>query len=97
MAEQAAFRVLFGGGARRDFEFAEEVRRVEVSIADTIATFIEVEGLDVDQRRLLAHGIVGLAEGVSRHWLGNGLPGDVDELADQVAELAWAGLRGIRR
>ena len=96
-SEQAAFRVLFGGGARRDFEFAEEVRRVEVSIADTIASLIEVQGLDQDQRRLLAHGIVGLAEGVSRHWLSTGLPGDADELSDQVAELAWAGLRGIRR
>jgi AcrR family transcriptional regulator len=97
VAEQhSAFRLLFGGGTRRDEEFAEHARRVESSIAEAIATLIDVAGLDAAERRLLAHGIVGLAEGTSRLWLDDGLPGDPVELADKVAELAWAGLRGIR-
>jgi AcrR family transcriptional regulator len=94
--QQLAFQLLFGGGARRDQEFADAVRRVEVSIADSIAALIVVEGLDDDRRRLLAHGIVGVAEGTSRHWLANGLTGSADLLADQVAALAWAGLRGVQ-
>ncbi len=96
-SQQPAFRALFGGGAGRDEEFADEVRRVESSIAETIASLIDVEGLDTAHRCLLASGIVGLAEGVSRLWLSEGQPGDPDALSDLVAELAWAGLRGIRR
>ena len=65
----SAFRVLFGGGARRDEEFADAVRRVEDAIAEAIAALIEAD-IDDDHRRLLAHGIVGLAEGTSRHWVG---------------------------
>jgi AcrR family transcriptional regulator len=94
--QQLAFQLLFGGGARRDEEFADAVRRVELSIADSIAALIVVDGLDDDRRRLLAHGIVGLAEGTSRHWLANGLSGSTDLLAEQVAALAWAGLRGVQ-
>jgi hypothetical protein len=44
---------------------------------------------------LLAHGIVGLAEGTSRYWLASGMTGSAEELAAQVAALAWAGLRGV--
>jgi AcrR family transcriptional regulator len=91
--QQPAFQLLFGGGARRDEEFADAVRAVELSIADAIAALIDVEGLDASRRRLLAHGIVGLAEGTSRHWLAHGLEGSPEELAAQVAGLAWAGLR----
>jgi AcrR family transcriptional regulator len=93
---QAAFQLLFGGGTRRDLEFADAVRAVELSIADIVASLIAIEGLDAERRRLLAHGIVGVAEGTSRHWIIDGAPGDPDTLAAQVAELAWAGLRGVR-
>ncbi|CAN5574241.1 TetR/AcrR family transcriptional regulator [soil metagenome] len=93
---EAAFRLLFGGGTRRDEEFAERAQALEASIADAIAALIEVDGLDPAGRRLLAHGIVGLAEGTSRHWMAAGLDLDPDILAAQVADLAWAGLRGVR-
>ena len=92
---EAAFQVLFGGGSRRDEEFAAYARRVEDSIADLVAALIDVPGLDDETRRLLAHGIVGLAEGASRHWLRGGSVRDPADLAHRVAELAWAGLRGI--
>ncbi len=92
---QAAFQILFGGGSRRDEEFAAHVHRVEEMVADAIAALIDVPGLTADDRRLLAHGIVGLAEGTSRLWLRDGLVGDPDALAARVAELAWAGLRGV--
>ena len=92
---QAAFQVLFGGGTRRDEEFARYARRVEEAIAGLISSLIDVQGLPEPERRLLAHGIVGLAEGASRHWVLDDAPGDPEELAARIAELAWAGLRGV--
>ena len=94
--QRPSFELLFGGGARRDEEFADAVRKVEVSVAETIAELIVVEGLDAERRLLLAHGIVGVAEGTSRYWLAGGMTGGPDELAAQVAGLAWAGLRGVQ-
>ena len=66
------------------------------SIAESIAALIDVEGLEPEERRLLAHGIVGLAEGTSRHWVANGMTGSPEDLAGHVSALAWAGLRAIR-
>jgi AcrR family transcriptional regulator len=90
------YQLMFGGGTRRDAEFAQESARLERSIAEVIADLITVEGLAEHDRQLLAHGIVGLAEGATRHWLGDGLDLDADEVTDRVADLAWRGLRGIR-
>ena len=97
VAEEAdAFRLLFGSGTRRDEEFEKAVRRVEDSIAEAMAVFIEAD-IDADHRRLLAHGIVGLAEGTSRKWLADGMPDTAGLLARRIAELSWAGLRGVSR
>ena len=91
---RSAFRLLFGSGPRRDEEFAVAVRRVEEAIADAVAALIEAD-IDADHRRLLANGIVGLAEGTGQHWVRAGLDLDPDQVARRIAELAWAGLRGI--
>jgi AcrR family transcriptional regulator len=92
---QSAFRLLFGSGPRRDRQFAAAVRIVEEAIADAIAVLIEAD-IDDDHRRLLAHGIVGLAEGTGRDWVGSGLDLDPDQVAKRIADLCWAGLRGIK-
>jgi AcrR family transcriptional regulator len=91
-----AFRVLFGSGARRDPEFASFARAVEASIAEAISELIVVEGEPVAQSLLLAHSIVGMTEAASRYWLAHDREPDVDELATQLSQLAWSGLRGIR-
>jgi AcrR family transcriptional regulator len=92
---RAAATILDGGGDRRDGEFADAIRRVEETIVVAIAPLIRVAGLDDNGRRLLAHGVVGLTEGTSRHWVASGYEPGPAELAAQVAELAWAGLRGV--
>ncbi len=94
--ERTSFVLLFGSGARRDEEFAAAVRSVERTIAEAIATLIDAD-IDPAHRRNLAYGLVGLAEGTSRHWVDQDLELDPDLLAAQVADLAWAGLRGIHR
>ncbi len=91
-----AYRVLFGAGTRRDEEFAAEARRVEASIAEVVAEHIAIEGLSHERRLLLANGIVGVAEGACRFWLANEVEVDATVLADEVSQLAWAGLRGVR-
>ena len=47
-------------------------------------------------RELLAFGLVGMSEGTSRQWIATGGRADPDHLAETVAQLAWAGLRGSR-
>jgi AcrR family transcriptional regulator len=93
---EAAFRVLFGGGTRRDEEFAAQVAQVEGAIAEAIAVLIDVEGLSDAHKRQLAHGLVGLAEGTSRVWMAEGAEEAPEALAHVVAALAWGGLRGLR-
>ena len=91
-----AFRLLFGGGTRRDEEFADAVRRVEAVLAEAIAALIDAD-IDDEHRRVLGHAIVGLAEGASRVWIASDADAAPDVLAKMVADLAWAGLRGVHR
>jgi AcrR family transcriptional regulator len=97
--EGPSFRVLFAEHNRADPLLATAIEKVEAAVAERVAGFIEVEGLSDDERQVLAYGVVGLAESTSRHWLGLGLgPGtNADAFAAQVAQLAWSGLRGVRR
>ena len=97
--EGPAFRVLFAEHNRADPVLATAIEKLESAVADRVAGFIEVEGLSADERQVLAFGVVGLAESTSRHWLGLGLgPGTgADAFDAQVAQLAWSGLRGVRR
>jgi AcrR family transcriptional regulator len=93
--EQAAFSLLFGTTAAQDEEFARANRIVQNAMASTIARLLD-PALDEGRRLLLAHGIVGLAEGACRHWLATETDLDPDELADQVAELLYGGLKELR-
>ncbi len=94
--QESAFRLLFGGDGREaDPEFAVAVRRVEDAMADAVALLIEAD-IDDEHRRLLAYGVVGLAEATSRHWVLSGKRETVEDLSRRVADLAWGGLRGIR-
>lgn len=90
-----AFMLLFGGGARRDDEFREAVRRITDLAANAIAPLIAVDEIDDEERRTIAHGLVGLAEGASRRLVDRGEPFDPDAVARSVSRLAWAGLRAL--
>jgi len=88
------FRILFGEGVRIDHEFSAEVEAVEGNIAVFIADLITTDGLSHEDRLVLAHGIVGMAERTAHHWVNNGRTGSPEALAERVADLAWSGLRG---
>lgn len=95
--ERDALELLFGAGSRQEPEFVQIQRSLRASIAEATAALIDVEGLDRDDRRFLAQGIVGIAEATSRHWLVEGGEGDPEVVAEAAADLAWGGLRSIRR
>lgn len=88
------FLLLFGSQANRDAESTEVVRRITDQAAEAIAPLIAVD-IDPEYRRTLAHGLIGLAEGASRQLVELGERFEPDELARQVSNLAWAGLRAI--
>ena len=89
------FNILFSGEVRRDPEFAEEAATAQRQFVDELSELIVVDGLPEERQRLLAYGIVGLGEATCRRWLAREIDLDVDELADQIADLAWSGLRGL--
>ncbi len=91
-----AFQLLFGGGSRRDPEFDAAAARYTALVADAIEPLITAD-IESEHRRMLAHAIVGLAEGVSRHLLRSGDDFEPDVVARQVSDLAWAGLRTAQR
>jgi AcrR family transcriptional regulator len=82
-----AFRLLYGRDAPDDRELGAALHRVEEAIAVAIDPLIDA-GLDPEHRLLLAHAVVGMAEGASRHWLDdrrNGTGGSGNETAGGTA------------
>src|SRR6202522_3138892 len=100
VSREAEFRLLYGRDHADDHELGRALRTVEDAIAEAIDPLIDA-GLDDDHRRLLAYGIVGMAEGVSRRFMAQrpDSEAEVDEeaqkLARRMADLAWAGLRSV--
>jgi AcrR family transcriptional regulator len=92
--DRDAFLLLFSTQASGDESATKAIRRITSDAASAIAPLIAVE-IDHEKQRTLAHGLVGLAEGVSRRLVERGEDFDPDELARLVANLAWAGLRSI--
>ncbi len=109
VGNEQAFRLLYGRDAPDDPELGAALRRVEETIAEAIDPLIDA-GLDPEHRLLLAHAVVGMAEGASRHWLdarraprtGTATEPAADgedgsHLAARLADFAWAGLRQVHR
>jgi AcrR family transcriptional regulator len=100
VSHEAEFRLLYGRDHADDQELGRALRTVEDAIAEAIDPLIDA-GLDDDHRRLLAYGIVGLAEGASRRFMAQRLDSDAaadedaQKLARRMADLAWAGLRSV--
>lgn len=96
MDDPDAFMLLFGSGTRRDEEFAAVSIRIEKTTAEMIAPLIAAD-LDAEQQRIIAHALIGMSEGASRHLIQRGEKFDPDSVGEQLATLAWAGLRSIGR
>ena len=102
---QSAIRMLYD--APHDEELARGLRSIQDAIAEFISPLIEAD-IGEDHRRTLAIGVVGMTEGVTRHWLRQraqrgSIVSDAESeeeaimLAERVADFAWSGLRGVHR
>ena len=105
VSNEAEFRLLYGRDLTEDEELGRALRAVEDAIAEAIDPLIDA-GLEPDHRRLLAYGIVGMAEGASRRFMQQRLHGHGPgvrrgtrrggpEAGRRMADLAWAGLRSV--
>jgi len=89
-----AFRLLFGASVRNDTEFAEVADRTVNDAAAAISGLIEIDGPE-EQRLVLAHALIGIAEATARWALNREGEWDPRQLAIWVAQMAWFGLRGV--
>ncbi len=110
-SHSSAFKLLFSRNSAADKELSNSVKNVEQTIANVLAPLIDLK-ISESHRYILASAIIGMAEGALRHWVNSEdftiiqtmtkqekdmfLFKRSTELAINVAELAWAGLRGIK-
>ncbi len=93
VSNRDAFRVLFGASAHNDAGFADVVARNLDEIAEVVGRLIDTGG-GAEQRRVLTHALIGIAEATSRDALADDGSGpDPDVLARWVSSLVWPGLR----
>jgi AcrR family transcriptional regulator len=98
----SAYQLFFGSGARSSDDLDDSIRKVEDVVALIIAGFIDAD-IDTEHREMLGYALVGLGEVVGRRWVavsgepdGPGLySAEADVLAGRLADLVWAGLRGL--
>lgn len=106
---RVAYELMFASAPRRDRDIRELVVEVEEGIADLVTTEIEVD-IDPHHRRYVAVGVLAIAEGSARRFLRGYSHPDTDpsiplhyescgaeQVCKQMAELVWAGLRGLHR
>jgi len=88
------FQLLFGGAARHDEEVSIQIRQITSSIASAVASMIMAD-VDSEEQALIAHAVIGFAEGASRRLIDSNLEFDPDAIATVLSALAWAGLRAL--
>lgn len=89
-----AYRLVFESDLRQEPQVAERVHRVQRETSKAIADLVtEQTGLSVAEARLVATGIVGMAETAARDWLGQGSAISQEDAARLLANLVWRGLR----
>lgn len=93
-SDRSGFKILVSGSTNDDPEFRVMAKAFETKMAESVASFIAIDELDDNDRLVLAYGIVGLVQGVVKHWLGDGAGSHSrTEILDHLTHLAWRGLR----
>lgn len=93
--EDQAFRLVFESDLRGEPTVEQAVERALSGCIDAVAEAVTADaGLDHERARLLAVGLVGLAQVTARDWLDgqNSIPRD--EAVSLMSTLAWKGLSG---
>ena len=91
-----AFRLVFESDLTNRPEVRERVEGTTLACAELISEVIrEDTGLPEEQSRLLAVGLVGMAQVSARYWLADGGSIPRDAAARLLASLSWRGLGGF--
>ncbi|MDA8024965.1 MAG: TetR/AcrR family transcriptional regulator [Actinomycetota bacterium] len=100
---RSSYDLLFGSEARLEDDFKDAIADIEDEIAELVTNRIQIDA-DAHYRRVLAMGIIYMIEGSVRTWrnswndenqIGSFEQSGGMELASQLADLAWYGLRGV--
>ena len=93
-----AFRLVFESDLVNQPEVRERVDGVTIACADAISGAIRDDaGLPKDQARLLAVGLVGMAQVAARYWLADDGAIPRDAASRLLASLSWRGIGGFPR
>ena len=97
-AEHGLFRLIFESDLTNETAVRERVERADDRCAELVSRVIaEDTGLDDDQARLLASGLIGLAQTSARRWLRDSGSMPKDEAARLIGALGWRGISGFPR
>lgn len=100
---RSSYHLLFGSEARLEDDFKDAITHIEDEIAELVTNRIQIDA-DAHYRRVLAMGIIYMIEGSVRTWRATWHESsEIDsfeesggvQLALQLADLAWYGLRGV--
>jgi len=96
--EGQAFRLVLESDLRSDPRVRERVERSVGACIDAVAEVIaEDTGTTPERARLLAVGLVGMAETSARNWLDGSSAVTRDEAVRLLSALAWRGISGFPR
>ncbi len=96
--EAGAFRLVFESDLVNQPEVRERIDGVTLACAEAIGEVIRDDaGLPKEQARLLAVGLVGMAQVAARYWLGADGTIPRDAAARLLASLSWRGIGGFPR
>ena len=91
-----AFRLVFESDLVNQPEVRERVEGVTLACAEAIGEVIRGDaGLPREEARLLAVGLVGMAQVAARYWLAEGGAIPREAAARLLASLSWRGIGGF--
>ncbi|GAB3670930.1 TetR/AcrR family transcriptional regulator [Saccharopolyspora tripterygii] len=95
-SEDQAFRLVFESDLRGEPAVEKAVESSNSGCIDAITDAVTADaGLDADRARLLAVGLVGLAQVTARDWLDETQKIPRDDAINLISTLAWKGLAGF--
>ena len=97
--DEAAFRLLFTSSSKTDTDFVQVKNKVLEQLCDCVTSLV-IDKIQNEERKLIAHSIIGLAESAAKYFYLKEIDSEVTVLTEKefrswVADLAWKGMRGI--
>ncbi len=97
--DEAAFRLLFTSSSKTDTDFVQVKNKVLEQFCDCVTSLV-IDKIQNEERKLIAHSIIGLAESAAKYFYLKEIDSEVTVLTEKefrswVADLAWKGMRGI--